>query len=72
MGGGGSSPRGGGSSKPVKPSKGGGYVPPPPESGAQIPAPPSNAKVKGFKVSSGPCPGMMSLPNISSAPQTQV
>lgn len=73
LGGGGTSPRGGASprGKPASSGKNG-YVPPPPEAGAQIEAPPTNAKVKTFKVSSGPCPGMMSLPNISSAPQTQV
>ena len=52
------SPRGGGGSKKA------GYVPPHPPNGAEIPAPPVNAKVKTFKVSSGPCPPPLEIPNV--------
>lgn len=52
------SPRGGGGSKKTS------YVPPHPPNGAEIPAPPVNAKVKTFKVSSGPCPPPLEIPNV--------
>ena len=70
-----SSPRGGGAKGATvsKSSSKAAYVPPPPPGGAEIPAPPVNAKVKTFKVSSGPCPPPLAIPNVSqgSAPAKQ-
>ena len=70
-----SSPRGGGAKAAAvsKSSSKAGYVPPPPPGGAEIPAPPENAKVKTFKVSSGPCPPPLAIPNVNqgSAPAKQ-